>query len=131
MHPTPSLRVKTMMPMPISTANADAYNWGAQCRGWHLMRAANVSILEERMPPSTQEVRHWHARARQFFYVLDGELVIEVEGVEHTLPVGFGIELPSGNAHQVRNDGATDARFLVISSPPHQGDRRETDPDQS
>jgi mannose-6-phosphate isomerase-like protein (cupin superfamily) len=117
-----------MMPKPISTANAEEYDWGDQCKGWHLMRAASVSIIEELMPPDTKEARHWHARARQFFYVLDGELVIEVEGVEHTLPVGHGLELPSGNAHQVRNEGNGDARFLVISSPPHQGDRRETDP---
>lgn len=120
-----------MIPMPISISNADAYDWGNQCKGWHLMRSANVSIIEERMPPATHEARHWHARARQFFYVLDGELVMEVEGVEHTLRPGQGIELPSGNAHQARNDGTRDARFLVISSPPHQGDRRETDTDEA
>ncbi len=116
-----------MMPAPISIATADAYDWGERCKGWHLMRSANVSIIEELMPPATHETRHWHARARQFFYVLDGELVLEVEGVEHTLTTGQGIELPSGNAHQARNDGATHVRFLVISSPPHQGDRRETE----
>lgn len=120
-----------MMPTPISIATADVYDWGDKCKGWHLMRAANVSIIEELMPPDTHESRHWHARAQQFFYVLDGELVIEVEGVEHTLHAGHGLELPSGNAHQVRNVGASNARFLVISSPPHQGDRRETAADQA
>jgi uncharacterized cupin superfamily protein len=56
---------------------------------------------------------------------------MEVEGIEHTLTAGHGIELPSGNAHQARNDSTRDVRFLVISSPPAQGDRRETDSDQS
>ena len=115
-----------MIPMPISIASADHYTWGDQCDGWHLVRAGGYSVLEERMPPGTREVRHWHARARQFFYVLSGALVMEVEGTIHELSAGTGIELPSGTAHQARNDGATEARFLVISSPPHQGDRRET-----
>lgn len=81
------------------------------------------------MPPATTEVRHWHARARQFFYVLSGTLTIEVEGATHTLHIGQGLELPSGTAHQARNEGTDDARFLVISSPPHQGDRREAESD--
>jgi mannose-6-phosphate isomerase-like protein (cupin superfamily) len=116
-----------MIPMPISIATAEHYAWGGGCEGWHLVHAAAFSVIEERMPPGTSEKRHWHARARQFFYVLSGTLVIEVEGASHELPPGFGIELPQGTAHQARNDGATDAKFLVISSPPHQADRRETD----
>lgn len=117
-----------MIPMPISIANADHYSWaGGQCDGWHMVRAATFSVIEERMPPGTAEQRHWHARAKQFFYVLDGVLKIEVEGAMHELLPGFGIELPAGTSHQARNDGTRDVRFLVISSPPHQGDRRETD----
>ena len=49
----------------------------------------------------------------------------------HELPAGFGIEIPAGLAHVARNDGTDDARFLVISSPPHQGDRRDADSDDS
>lgn len=116
-----------MIPMPISIATADQYDWGDACEGWHLVRAAGFSVIEERMPPGSSEKRHWHTRARQFFYVLSGTLVVEVEGARHELVPGFGIEIPSGNAHQASNGGADDARFLVISSPPHQGDRRETD----
>lgn len=114
-----------MIPMPISADNADHYKWGDQCDGWHLVRAAGMSVIEERMPPGTAEVRHWHTRAIQFFYVLSGTLVIEVEGARHELVRGTGIELPSGTAHQARNDSEEDTRFLVMSSPPHQGDRRE------
>ena len=51
---------------------------------------------------------------------------VEVEGATHELVPGSGIELPSGTAHQVRNSGDTETRFLVVSSPPHQGDRRDT-----
>ncbi len=113
--------------MPISIANADHYTWGSECDGWHMVRAATFSVIEERMPPGAVEQRHWHARAKQFFYVLSGTLKLEVEGATHDLPAGFGIELPAGTAHQARNDGDADVKFLVISSPPAQGDRREAD----
>ncbi|MEO8625002.1 MAG: cupin domain-containing protein [bacterium] len=116
-----------MIPVPISIATAPQYPWGDNCEGWHLVRAASLSVIEERMPPGTKEVRHWHTRALQFFYVLSGTIVMEVEGKQNELTAGRGIEVPSGTAHQARNDGPGDARFLVISSPPHQGDRRETD----
>ncbi|MEP6617832.1 MAG: cupin domain-containing protein [bacterium] len=119
-----------MIPMPISVENADHYRWGGSCDGWHLVRAAGFGVIEERMPPGTFEVRHWHARAIQFFYVLSGTLVMEVEGAHHELVAGFGIELPSGTAHQARNEGAVDVTFLVISSPPHLGDRREAPLDE-
>jgi mannose-6-phosphate isomerase-like protein (cupin superfamily) len=118
-----------MIPIPTSTATAHHYTWGDACDGWHLVKAAAFSVIEERMPPGTSEVRHWHARARQFFYVLSGTLTIEVEGATHVLDAGNGIELPSGTAHQARNEAAGDVRFLVISSPPHQGDRREAESD--
>lgn len=114
-----------MIPTPISTDTAAHYVWGGSCDGWHLVKAAALSVIEERMPPGTCEERHWHARAVQFFYVLSGTVTLEVEGTNHELHPGAGIELPSGTAHQARNNGPDDARFLVISSPPHQGDRRD------
>ena len=113
-----------MIPMPISAENAEHYEWGNGCEGWHLVRAAALSVIGERMAPNTTEVRHWHARARQFFFVIDGALEIEIEGAVHKLPKGCGIEIPPGMAHQARNTGQIATNFLVISAPPHQGDRR-------
>ena len=114
-------------PKPIATQTAHSYGWGNGCTGWHLVRAQNLSVIEERMPPGTREVRHWHARARQFFYVLEGRLTLEVEGVTHVLGPRTGIELPQGTAHQVMNQSDADVQFLVISEPPSQGDRHETE----
>jgi uncharacterized cupin superfamily protein len=116
-----------MIPQPTSRAVGQEYGWGDGCQGWHLVRAQNLSVIEERMPPGTREARHWHARARQFFYVLKGTLTLEVEGVTHSLSARTGIELPQGTAHQASNDTAADVEFLVISEPPSHGDRHETD----
>ena len=113
---------------PISRSIAEHYNWGEGCDGWHLVRAGALSVIEERMPPGTREARHRHAAARQFFYVLAGELTMEVNGTRHRLAARTGIEIAPGIAHQAINDGDTDAEFLVVSSPPSHGDRIATDP---
>ena len=115
-------------PKPISTRTAYSYGWGDGCTGWHLVRAQGLSVIEERMPPGTREVRHWHARARQFFYVLSGTLTLVVVVETQVVPARRGIVLRPGTAHQVSNDSSTDAEFIVISEPPSHGDRHETEP---
>ncbi|WP_114239242.1 cupin domain-containing protein [Dyella sp. C9] len=109
----------------VSTGNAEHYRWGQGCDGWHLLAGADLSVIEERMPGGTFEVRHRHARSRQFFYVLQGELTLELDGVECLLQSGQGLHVPPGHAHQVRNDGVADVRMLVVSSPRSHGDRVE------
>lgn len=109
----------------ISAANAEHYTWGDRCDGWYLVRSDEINIIEERMPPGASETRHYHVRARQFFYVLEEELTMEVEGEEFVLRAGEGIEIASGKAHQAMNRSAGAARFLVTSQPPSHGDRVE------
>ncbi len=114
------------MATPIRTATAEHYTWGDPanlCDGWHLVRTAELSVIEERMPPGAAEQRHFHRRARQLFYVLAGELTMECDGTEHALRAGDALEIAPGVAHQALNRGEVDARFLVTSQPPGQGDR--------
>jgi mannose-6-phosphate isomerase-like protein (cupin superfamily) len=108
---------------PISIANAEYYVWGEGCEGWYLVRTDALSVIEERMPPGTEERRHAHARARQFFYVLEGELALEVDGEEHFLKAHQGVEIAPGLPHQAFNHSSADVRFLVTSQPPSHGDR--------
>ena len=116
-----------MTPTRISVLNAVHYTWGGpnadQCDGWHLVKTAALSVIEERMPPGTEERRHRHERARQFFYVLSGELVLDVEGKVILLTAGEGLEIEPGAVHQAINRSAEDLRFLVVSQPPSHGDR--------
>lgn len=111
----------------VSTANAAHYVWGRQCDGWHLLEGDDLSVIEERMPPGTTEVRHRHARSRQFFYVLEGEATLELDGVNHRLAAGQGLHVPPGAAHQMRNESEAELRFLVVSSPRSHGDREVVD----
>ena len=111
------------MTNPISLENAEHYLWGSNCDGWRLVRTPEQSVIQERVPPGGRETRHFHARARQFFFVLEGEAVLEVAGQRHILPARTGLEIAPGSPHQFRNESDRDVIFLVISQPPGQGDR--------
>ena len=118
------------MTEPVQAADQNHYTWGEICDGWHLVRGEHLSVIEERMPPGSdlslgsQEQRHFHIHSRQFFYVLEGELTLEVEGRILTLELRQGLEIAPGKPHQAFNRSGRDARFLVISHPPSHGDRQ-------
>lgn len=107
----------------IDRRTAQHYSWGNKCDGWHLVKNGTLSIIEEKMPPGTSEVRHYHQKANQFFYVLEGNLQIEVEGNEVTLSTGQGVHIEAGQRHQVFNRSESAVEFLVVSNPPSHGDR--------
>lgn len=111
------------MASKVSKENAEHYVWGEVCDGWHLVKGQDLSVIHERMPGNTAEVRHYHERSRQFFFVLSGQAVLEVEGVRHTIGSQEGVEVPSGAAHQMKNEGEDAVEFLVISQPTTRGDR--------
>ena len=111
----------------ISTKTADHYKWGGDlgtsCDGWHLVKTSNLSVIEELMSPGTSELRHYHIHARQFFYVLDGVLTLEIEEQTFVLQAGEGIEISPRHRHQAFNRSLASVRFLVTSQPPSHGDR--------
>ena len=107
----------------ISKDTAEHYIWGAGCDGWHLVKQAELSVIHERMPPGTAEVRHYHERARQFFFVLSGEITLELNRERQVIVAFQGVEVPPGVPHQVFNQSGAAAEFLVISQPTTRGDR--------
>jgi methyltransferase (TIGR00027 family) len=115
--------VRHLQPGPVSAALAERYTWGDGCEGWHLVRRDGLSVIQERMPAGTSEVRHRHDESTQFFYVLTGEIEVEVDGVTHVVGACSGIEVRRRVPHQVFNRAAAPAEFLVVSQPPAQGDR--------
>lgn len=103
--------------------NSEHYTWGANCDGWHLVRDGKLSVIYERMPPGTSEMRHHHNQAQQFFFVLEGAAVLEVEGKEIKLGKHDGVHVLAGQAHQMFNRSESELVFLVISQPPSHADR--------
>ncbi|KEO85247.1 cupin domain-containing protein [Tumebacillus flagellatus] len=109
--------------MKISKQEAEHYMWGGVCDGWHLVKTQGLSVIQERMPAGAAEIRHYHEVSRQFFYVLQGRLTLEVEGEVAVLGVQEGLEVAPHRPHQARNDSLEDVEFLVISQPTTRGDR--------
>jgi len=107
----------------ISRQNSEHYIWGKHCDGWHLVRDAGLSVIEECMPPGTAELRHRHGKAQQFFFVLSGRAIMEVGGEVVELARGDGIHVLPGRRHQIRNESNEPVQFLVISQPQSHGDR--------
>jgi len=107
----------------VDIGSARHYRWGAASDGWHLLDGADLSVIQERVPPGDQERRHRHARARQFFYILAGQATLEIDGREVVLSAGQGIEVPPGTPHQFFNRSGADVEMLVVSSPRSHGDR--------
>ncbi|RUS45076.1 cupin domain-containing protein [Cohnella sp. AR92] len=109
--------------MKISKNIAEHYIWGDRCDGWHLVKGADLSVIHERMPPHTAEVKHYHRRAKQFFFVLSGTAVMEINGEEVVLSPREGIEIAPLVPHQMFNKSDEEIEFLVVSQPNSHGDR--------
>jgi mannose-6-phosphate isomerase-like protein (cupin superfamily) len=108
---------------PISRISAEHYLWGANCDGWHLVKNEMLSVIEEQMPPGTSEVRHYHRKAQQFFFILAGSAEMELDGDKLVLGAGEGLHIAPEMVHRISNAAGEPLRFLVISQPPSYGDR--------
>jgi mannose-6-phosphate isomerase-like protein (cupin superfamily) len=107
----------------VSRENAEHYRWGVDCDAWYLVNDEQLSVIEEFLPPGAAEIRHHHTKAQQFFYIVSGEVLMEVEGKTMLLPAGSGVRVLPGKHHQIRNPSSSPVRFLVISHPRSHGDR--------
>ena len=107
----------------ISTKTAEHYIWGEKCDGWHLLKRDDMSVIQERVPAGGAEVMHYHERARQFFYILEGEGRLVFADREIILQKGQGLEISPMVKHQFKNQSEAEVHFLVISVPSTRGDR--------
>lgn len=117
------LFLKKFNSMPISIQNAEHYTWGSGCDGWHLLKSDSLSIIQERMPPTTAEQRHFHHHCQQLFYILAGKATFILGDETYTLLPSESIHVPKQVAHQIQNNHTEDLHFLVISEPKSHGDR--------
>jgi mannose-6-phosphate isomerase-like protein (cupin superfamily) len=103
--------------------SSEHYTWGQHCDGWHLLKTESLSVIQELMPPNTEEVLHFHRKAQQFFFILSGHATFEVEGEIVEVKSNEGFYIKPNTKHKIKNNGAHDLHFLVISEPKAHGDR--------
>ena len=102
------------------------YTWGDACDGWNLVDQPGLSVKQEKMPPHTSEKEHYHAKARQFFFILQGAAVFETSGGRFEVAARQGLEIAPGLKHRIANESGTDLVFILCSQPSTAGDRVET-----
>lgn len=107
----------------ISTKTAPHFLWGDKCDGWWLKKNGRFTVIFESMPKGAAEIKHFHNIIEQFFYVLEGELNIEVDNVSYHLQQNESIIIMPQSVHKVYNQSEQDVKFLVVSSPDSHEDR--------
>lgn len=112
---------------PIDRTTAEHYVWNGSCDGWKLLSQGDLSVIEERMPAGVQDHIHKHVRTTQIFYILSGELQVEIEGKTVVAKAGQAVQIPRNAAHFLANVTQTDAFYLSIASPSILDDREEVE----
>ena len=79
----------------------------------------SLSVFEGTVPPGAGAPPHVHAHEDEAFYVLEGELVFEIDGRNLPLRLGPGsfVFAPRGSRHAFRNESTAAARMLALALP--------------
>lgn len=81
------------------------------------LKRIGINLLE--LAPGTWSTqRHWHTKAEEFVYVLEGEVVLVTEGSEEILRAGDCAGFPpgDGDGHHLQNRSNAKARVLEIGT---------------
>ena len=103
--------------------NSEHYTWGKICDGWHFIKTDSLSVIRETMPKETQEKKHFHLKALQFFYIISGEATFEIDEQLYVVKENQGVTIKPMEKHKIMNNTDFDLEFMVISNPPSYGDR--------
>lgn len=68
-------------------------------------------------PPMSGPPRHVHTREDEWFYVLEGELMFEIDGERTVIGPGGSVFLQRGVVHAYQNFTSVDARLLIVTAP--------------
>ena len=76
------------------------------------------TVWEGHVPPGTVGAGpHYHRTRDEFFYVLEGELVLRIGDDNHTAPAGTFAFVPRETIHGFHNASAEPATLLVVHHP--------------
>lgn len=78
---------------------------------------SNQSLAEASLPAGTATDRHHHKLSEEFYYLLEGEGVMEINGEVRDVGPGDAILIPAGAWHSIQ--ALTAMRFLCACAPPY------------
>lgn len=77
----------------------------------------NQSLAEASLPAGAGTDRHYHKASEEFYFMLEGEAQMEIDGETCSVGPGDGILIPPGAWHQII--AKSRARFLCCCAPPY------------
>jgi quercetin dioxygenase-like cupin family protein len=90
---------------------------GAACKVTNEDSLGACSLFELVARPQAGPPRHIHHREDEWYYVLAGEFLFEVDGVKYNLPVGGSIWAPRDMPHVWANTSTTEGRIILMCQP--------------
>lgn len=78
------------------------------------------SLAEATVPTGVSTERHYHKVSEEFYFVLSGKGLMEVDGSEQEIGPGDAVLIPANRWHQIT--GLEDLRFLCCCAPPYAHD---------
>jgi quercetin dioxygenase-like cupin family protein len=79
--------------------------------------AGTYAIWEATVPPGGGPPPHRHTREEEGFYVIEGEVIIHVDGLDVRATAGSFVNMPVGSTHWFRNETDRSARLLILAAP--------------
>ncbi len=79
--------------------------------------ADSVILAVDLQPGGAIPFPHIHGATREIFEVVEGELTMQIDGVDRVLKAGQRLVVEPGIAHQPRNDSGAPARISVYLEP--------------
>ncbi|ATL31688.1 cupin domain-containing protein [Streptomyces formicae] len=70
-----------------------------------------------RIEPGDWIAEHYHPYSEEFLYVVQGDVVVELDDVPHRLGPDQALMVPIGMRHRVRNAGNVDVRIVFHLGP--------------
>jgi mannose-6-phosphate isomerase-like protein (cupin superfamily) len=77
----------------------------------------NQSLAEARLPSGGSTERHYHKLSEEFYFILEGEGTMEIDGEQSDVGAGDAVLIPPGAWHQISSLGGL--RFLCCCAPPY------------
>lgn len=77
----------------------------------------NQSLAEARLPVGAATQPHFHPRAEEIYFILEGRGRMRLEDAVREVGPGDAIAIPPGMRHQIINAGSETLRFLCCCAP--------------
>jgi mannose-6-phosphate isomerase-like protein (cupin superfamily) len=78
----------------------------------------NQSLAEATLPGNGATDRHWHQISEEIYFILEGNALMEIDGVERNIGPGDAVLIPPGAWHQI-TASERGVRFLCCCAPPY------------